>query len=85
MKQCPICGAPWVTYADGSSDCVDHCNGLGKVGKRWRRAEQRERQAAHDAYEAIRQAHAGGLPETVIARLVSVDRMTVRRALGKMR
>lgn len=84
MKNCPMCGEAWVTYADGTSDCVDHCHGLGKAGKAWSRARQRERDAAAVVYELIRKAHAGGMPETAIAELAGVDRMTVRRALGKL-
>ena len=84
MKNCPMCAAPWVTYADGTSDCVDHCHGLGKAGKAWARAKERERLAAAKTYECIRRAHDGGLPETAIANLAGVDRMTVWRALGKL-
>ena len=84
MKNCPMCKAPWVTYADGTSDCVDHCHGLREAGDIWTNARVSERVAALNAYERIRVAHEGGLPETVIAELVGVDRMTVRRALGKL-
>ena len=84
MKNCPMCGEPWVTYHDGSSDCVDHCHGLHKAGAAWSRARQRERDAAANVYDVIRKAHKGGLPENVIAELAGVDRMTVRRDLGKL-
>jgi len=84
MKSCPMCGAPWVTYHDGSSDCVDHCNGLAKAGKSWQTAKDRERSRMADLYAAIVQSVNGGLTEVDAARLAGVDRMTVRRALGKL-
>lgn len=33
--------------------------------------------------DLVRQAHAEGMPETRIARTAGIDRMTVRRYLGK--
>jgi DNA-binding GntR family transcriptional regulator len=58
---------------------------LRDVGKRWARAKAAERKAAASAYAAIRYAATvQGVPETQIAELVGVDRMTVRRALGKL-
>ena len=45
------------------------------------KAEERARMAA--LYRLIIKAHDEGVPEATIARLAGVDRMTVRRALGK--
>lgn len=56
---------------------------LQSIGKRWNAARQRERQLAANLYAAIQAAHAAGMPETQIAATAGVDRMTVRRALGK--
>jgi DNA invertase Pin-like site-specific DNA recombinase len=57
---------------------------IAKAGQAWSRAKQRERNAMMNLYEAIREASAEGMPETQIARAAGVDRMTVRRALGKL-
>lgn len=84
MRMCPMCEAPWVTYQDGSSDCVDHCNGLHAAGKKWHAAKARERERMELLYETIVHAVDGGISESEAARLAGVDRMTVRRALGKL-
>lgn len=57
---------------------------LVRIGKRWTTAKARERDAAAFAYAYMREAAEAGIPETRIAELVGVDRMTVRRALGKL-
>ncbi|MGA1081314.1 MAG: hypothetical protein ACO3WK_13225 [Steroidobacteraceae bacterium] len=57
---------------------------LQVIGDGWKRARDEEREIAGIAYEAVRDAHSAGLPETQIASLLGVDRMTVRRALGKL-
>lgn len=57
---------------------------LVKAGKAWHDAKRKEREQAAALYEAIRGAVAGGLSEVEAARLAGVDRMTVRRALGKL-
>ncbi len=44
----------------------------------------KEREAMAYLYEAIRLAVDGGTSESEAARLAGVDRMTVRRALGKL-
>jgi DNA-binding GntR family transcriptional regulator len=44
----------------------------------------KEREAMAYLYLAIQNAHADGMPETQIAKEAGVDRMTVRRALGKL-
>jgi hypothetical protein len=56
---------------------------LGDVAEIWNAAKDAERIAAAAAYTAIRFAAADGVPEAEIARIIDVDRMTVRRALGK--
>lgn len=53
------------------------------LGEVWHAAREAERMAAAAVYAAIRHATEQGVPETRIANLVGVDRMTVRRALGK--
>lgn len=60
-----------------------HLLDLERVSKQWHKARDRERELAAQMYDAIREAHAAGTPETQIAALAGVDRMTVRRALGK--
>jgi DNA invertase Pin-like site-specific DNA recombinase len=57
---------------------------LEAVGKRWNAARSRERELAAELYEAIREAVEGGMSEAEAARVAGVDRMTVRRALGKL-
>jgi DNA invertase Pin-like site-specific DNA recombinase len=56
---------------------------LEAAGKRWNAAREKERALAVELYEAIREAVAGGMTEVEAARVAGVDRMTVRRALGK--
>ena len=62
---------------------MDRTPELVNVAKRWRKAREQERALALQLYELIQAAHKMGLPETRIAELAGVDRMTVRRALGK--
>ena len=47
------------------------------------RGRDKERALAADLYDAIREAVEGGMSEHEAARVAGVDRMTVRRALGK--
>lgn len=62
----------------------DRCRAaLVDAGQQWISAREAERQAATTVYREIQQAAAEGIAETEIARLAGVDRMTVRRALGK--
>jgi DNA invertase Pin-like site-specific DNA recombinase len=56
---------------------------LEAVGRRWSAARVKERALAAELYEAIREAVEGGMSEAEAARVAGVDRMTVRRALGK--
>ncbi len=53
------------------------------MGRRWNAARDRERVLAAELYDAIREAVDGGMTEAEAARVAGVDRMTVRRALGK--
>ena len=57
---------------------------LAQAGRGWSRAKMKEREAMAYLYLAIQTAHADGMPETQIAKEAGVDRMTVRRALGKL-
>lgn len=54
------------------------------VGAIWDRAKDDEREIAGSAYDAVKDAADAGFPETQIADLLRVNRITVRRALGKM-
>ena len=57
---------------------------LADRGKRWAKARKTERDWADATYSAIRDTHDLGVSEVRIAELARVDRMTVRRALGKL-
>lgn len=57
---------------------------LAKAGKRWHTARDRERALAVELYAAIVEAVKGGMTEVQAAKVAGVDRMTVRRALGKL-
>jgi predicted DNA-binding protein (UPF0251 family) len=59
-------------------------NQLAKVSKQWHAARDRERALAAELYEAIRLAVNEGMSEVQAAKIAGVDRMTVRRALGKL-
>jgi hypothetical protein len=54
------------------------------AGREWASAKDDERAAMANVYAAIVAAHAAGVTEVEAARLAGVDRMTVRRALGKL-
>jgi predicted DNA-binding protein (UPF0251 family) len=56
---------------------------LAKVAKQWHNARDKERILAAELYAAIRLAVNEGMSESEAARVANVDRMTVRRALGK--
>ena len=56
---------------------------ITRDGSRWKRSKQAERDAMATLYATITAAAASGITETDIARAAGVDRMTVRRALGK--
>lgn len=57
---------------------------LHKAGKAFKAARDRERLASAHLYEQIRLAVLEGMSESEAARVAGVDRMTVRRALGKL-
>jgi hypothetical protein len=63
-------------------EITDHATRLRVLGIIWGEARVSEREISGEAYEVIRDA-AGTMPETKIAEALGVDRMTVRRALGK--
>jgi DNA invertase Pin-like site-specific DNA recombinase len=56
---------------------------LAQAGHRWDRAKREERTRMAMLYAEMIRAYKDGMPETEIARTAGVDRMTVRRALGK--
>ena len=56
---------------------------LEAIGKKWQAARERERALATELYAALQRECAAGMTEVEAARLAGVDRMTVRRALGK--
>ena len=57
---------------------------LEKISKKWHAAKERERELAADLYAAIVEAVDSGMSEVQVAKVAGVDRMTVRRALGKL-
>ena len=57
---------------------------LQKAGKEWQAAKKRERALAAKLYAAIVEAVESGMSEVQAAKVAGVDRMTVRRALGKL-
>jgi hypothetical protein len=57
---------------------------LATMGNQWADAKAWERDAARITYRAMQDAHAAGMSEVQIALVAKVDRMTVRRALGKL-
>ena len=57
---------------------------VAKAGKQWHAAKARERAAVAKLYAAIVQAVEDGMTEVQAADLAGVNRMTVRRALGKL-
>lgn len=57
---------------------------LKKAGKDWHAAKERERVLAGKLYAAIVEAVESGMSEVQAAKVAGVDRMTVRRALGKL-
>ena len=56
---------------------------LQVIGAAWDRARDNERDIAGEAYDAAKAAAEAGMPETQIAEALGVNRLTVRRALGK--
>lgn len=58
---------------------------LRDIGKRWSKAKETERARMADVYAAIVAYCEAGGTEVDAANLAGVDRMTVRRALGKLR
>lgn len=56
---------------------------LARASKQWHAAKAREREAAAKLYDAIAQAVEDGMSEVQAAELAGVNRLTVRRALGK--
>ena len=57
---------------------------LQRAGVAWDKAREVERALAAEMYAAIVEAVAGGVSEVQAAKIAGVDRMTVRRALGKL-
>jgi hypothetical protein len=57
---------------------------LQAAGAAWTEARHLERERASDLYQAIREFITEGGSEVAAAKLAGCDRMTVRRALGKL-
>ena len=57
---------------------------LGKIADKWHKARERERVLAVELYAALVAAVDSGMSEVQAAKVAGVDRMTVRRALGKL-
>lgn len=66
-----------------AADVADEAT-LRDLGRAWRDARDAERAAADAAKAAVVAAAEAGTPETTLADWVGVDRMTIRRALGKL-
>lgn len=54
-----------------------------KVGRQLRQANERRDKAMAALAAVVRSAAGQGVPETELARQAGVDRMTIRRMLGK--
>lgn len=67
---------PTRSYTDDAGDT------LALQASLWHHARRQERAAMAALQDAIRAAHAAGIPATEIARRAEVNRRTVRRALG---
>lgn len=63
---------------------LTHAAALTSAGRNWHRAKERERERAAEMYAAIVAYCEAGGTEVNAATLAGVDRMTVRRALGKL-
>ena len=71
-------GALLILNADASADEV-----ITQAGQMFMEARQAQFRSASALYTAIEHAHRSGISELQISKLAGVDRMTVRRALGK--
>jgi DNA invertase Pin-like site-specific DNA recombinase len=56
---------------------------LKKIGNKWHKAREKERALVIELYAAIVAAVNAGMTEVEAAKVAGVDRMTIRRALGK--
>ena len=54
------------------------------LASKWKEVREEERQLAKEVHQALRKHSEAGVNESQLARYAKVDRMTVRRALGKM-
>ena len=57
---------------------------LARYGEAWHAAKAEERRTMSALRKAIVKAVEGGMTEVEAAKVAGVDRMTVRRALGKL-
>lgn len=89
---CVNCGEPVRTRKGGEWICANCYKAdqavpvsarLVKSGKAWAKAQEREREAAAECYAAIAEAVEAGMTEVLAAELAGVNRLTVRRAVGK--
>jgi hypothetical protein len=85
---CAVCRVEWAQYAGPlvpAKQTTDKERAeLENAGRAWSAAKDDERAAMATLYAAVVAAHAAGVSEVEAARLAGVDRMTVRRALGKL-
>lgn len=58
---------------------------LEQAGSAFQHARNAQKAAAARLHEAIREAVAEGMSEKQAAKIAGCDRMTVRRALGKLK
>ena len=85
---CTQCATWLIDRKDGEHEyhnitVTDRSHELISVAQRWHATRKLERELAAQLYDLILRAHEMGVPETRIAELAGIDRMTVRRALGK--
>jgi reverse gyrase len=88
---CQNCGGPvrtrkghgWVCSAC-DKELDRQAEQLRLTASHWRQAREVERDLAAETYAAIVAAVDSGMSEVQAAKVASVDRMTVRRALGKL-
>ena len=79
----PPADAAGASAAATAAICVLRDAVSSRRGAAWDRAKDNEREIAGEAYDAAKAAAEAGMPETQIAEALGVNRLTVRRALGK--
>lgn len=72
-----------VLYLDDEARAARETTDLASVATRHRRSAAREQADRQALYDAVVQAVGEGMSESEAARLAGIDRMTVRKLLGK--